>query len=178
MPPLKIFPEDLDKSSVRESRVWVKENRRDGCRCPACRQVVAERKRHLHHSMARALLLIFWYFQRNPGKNWLHVESYLKHLPVSRALRGDFAKLRFWGLIEKRPGAKDDGNPSSGYYAITAKGKKFVRNEISVPPYFWMFNGKCRGFAQDEEEVYIKDVLQKKFFNYDKLMNNEGLDTG
>ncbi len=171
--PLK-YPHDISKHSILDGRIWVKQNRRKAVKCPTCHQTAAERKRYLHHSMAKALVIIHWYFKKYPMVDWLHVEEHLKKHPnASRAVRGDFAKLVHWNLLEKKSGTKPDGNPSIGRYRITPLGKKFVREKVKVPAYVWIYNAKC--CAISTKTIGIRDVRGKKFFHYDNLMLSKGL---
>jgi len=78
----------------------------------------------------------------------------------------EMAKLRHWGLIEKHYGKSEDGN-SNGLYRITEKGRAFVRGEISVPRYCYIFNDEVNGFS--EEKTTIQAALGDKF-NYSELI--------
>lgn len=168
------YPHDISKHSILDGRDWVKKNRRHGVKCAMCFQTAAERKRHLHHSMARALMVIYHYFEDHPKKKWLHVERYLKkQADVDAAVRGDFAKPVHWHLLEKKSGTKPDGNRSTGKYRITPLGKMFALEEVEVPAFVWLYNAKCYGVSV--KTVNIRDILEKKFFDYDLLMANKGL---
>ena len=62
---------------------------------------------------------------------WLHVPSYIAEMVADHprraaAVRGDWAKLKFWGLIEEKPDVRDDGSPRVGYWRMTPLGRQFV----------------------------------------------------
>ena len=62
---------------------------------------------------------------------WLHVEMDFRD--VSIPSRGDYAKLRYWDLIEPKPGTSDRGGRTNGFWRLTNKGRAFVNGEIAVP---------------------------------------------
>ena len=162
----------LDKfRTVSQARGEVFDGYEGGIHCPVCNQFVKLYKRKLTSSMAYALILIHWYFKNNPEEKWLHVEKYLKSIEsVPHPIRGDFHKLRYWKLIEKKKGEKEDGNPDVGYYAITDKGKEFVEKKIQVPKHVYIYNSEVKGFNEDVE-IDIQNALGSKF-QYDELMLN------
>lgn len=114
--------------------------------------------------MARALIIIYWYFEREDAEEWLQVPTYLNW---TQAL-GDAAKLHWWGLIEpKRDAVRDDGSKKTGYYRITELGQQFVRGEAEVPKYIYLYNQCCLGFCGPP--TTISEALGDKF-NYAELM--------
>lgn len=88
-----------------------------------------------------------------------HVEDFFKKENISSSIRGDFPKLRFWGLIE--PGVTD------GYYRITNKGFLFVECKTKVESNVMLYNNKSYGFKG--KYVDIRECLKKKF-DYELLM--------
>lgn len=92
---------------------------------------------------------------------WTHIEDFFKKQNISSSIRGDFSKLRFWGLIEAHP-------DQDGYYRITHKGVEFVFMRAKVESNVLIFNNKCYGLKGDYKD--IKDCLKKRF-QYELLMN-------
>ena len=140
-----------------------------GTTCPCCGRYVKLYKRKLTSSMVKALILIYKYFKLNP-ESWLHVENYLKDQKISAAVRGDFPKLRYWGLLEKQIDKRDDGSGRVGYYKITQKGIDFVKGKVEVPRFAYIYNQKVEQF--DKEQTDVKKALGDKF-DYEELIGKE-----
>jgi hypothetical protein len=104
--------------------------------------------------MARALIAMT--HMPKSAEGWVDVKS----LPVRG---GDYAKLRYWGLIEPRV---VEGK-MTGYWRLTVKGTRFVADRERVPKYARVYDGKLR--ALEGEEISIRQSLGNRF-NYDKLM--------
>ena len=93
------------------------------------------------------------------------------HVPTSGAINGggDYAKLRYWDLIEKSPKNPDPKKRSSGLWKLTELGRDFAHNRttVSVACYYGHPEGGVLGF--EPEQVNIVDALGK-YFDYEKLM--------
>lgn len=139
---------------------------KDGTRCPCCERFIKLYRRPLNASMAR--YLIFMVKKSGPTNIWLHVETDFRD--VSIPSRGDYAKLRYWGLIEPKPGKSDRGGRTNGYWRLTDKGRAFVNDEIAVPAKIHLLNNKVVGWSDDT--ITIKEALGEKF-DYDELMRIE-----
>ena len=142
-------------------------------KCPVCHRVVRVYPRSLNHAMAAAMIHIYRYFERDDAKEWLHVENYLKSLPISAAIRGDYGKLRFFETLAKEPlllkgaGKREDGSSRNGFWKITNSGKAFVRGEVKVPKAVYLYNDERQ--AVSAELIDIHAALAKKF-DYNELM--------
>lgn len=134
-----------------------------GTRCPCCERFIKLYRRPLSASMARYLIV----FARKSGTDnpWLHVETDFRD--VSIPSRGDYAKLRYWGLIEPKPGASERGGRTNGYWRITAKGREFVAGTVLIPSHILLLNNRVVGFS--DNLVTIRDALGKAF-DYDELV--------
>ena len=93
------------------------------------------------------------------------------HVPSSGAINGggDYAKLRFWGLIEAMPNS-DSNKRSSGMWRLTHLGREFVfgRTTVSAICYYRHPEGGVLGF--EPEQISIVEALGKHF-SYPSLMN-------
>jgi len=114
-----------------------------------------------------------WFKQNDPNydQKWLHVENHLREVPNTPAsLRGDFPKLKHWGLIEQRPGTRPDGSNRAGYWRITKKGIDFLNSNIQVEKYATIFDGNLIRMSNDK--IWVVDCLNVKF-DYSKLMSTK-----
>ena len=120
-------------------------------------------KRKITSSMAYALFLIY----KRGDNNYFHLEDYFKTLNIPSSIRGDAPKLRFWGLIVKDNLPRADGNPNTGYYFLTGRGRRFIEENLEVPKYAEIFNNQVKGFSS--ETITFKEALKNKF-NYNELI--------
>ena len=160
---------DPKTATIKEAKQWLRERFTDGASCPCCNQFVKRYKRKLNSSMAHALILIYKYFD-NHDMNWLHVPSYLSQISSSATVRGgDWSKLRYWGMIEAESAVRSDGSERVGNYRITNLGKRFVRREVRVLKFVFLYNGDVVAGDGDDTRIYIDEALGEKF-NYNELM--------
>jgi hypothetical protein len=163
------------KTTLVEAKKWLRARFGKGATCPCCNQFVKLYRRPFNKSMAYVLLLIACYFQGDPVEEWLHVPSYISemvsdHPRRAAAVRGDWAKLKFWGLIEEKPEIRADGSPRVGYWKLTSLGRQFVKRQVKVPSHVYIYNGEPLQRAVDEL-ITIDDALGTEF-NYDEIMGN------
>jgi hypothetical protein len=168
---------DSPHASLEDAKRWLRERFNKGATCPCCQQFVKLYRRPLNKSMAYVLLLIDCYYRGDHVEEWLHVPSYIAEMAADKprraaAIRGDWAKMKLWGLIEEKPGTRDDGSPRVGYYRMTDLGRRFARREVKVPAHVYIYNGEpLRRMVS--EEISIDDALGTDF-NYDEIMKEVG----
>lgn len=162
-------------ASLEDAKKWLRARFGRGATCPCCNQFVKLYKRPFNKSMAFVLLLIARYYRRIGVKSeeWLHVPSYIAEVAVGNprraaAVRGDWAKLKFWGLIEEKPEVRDDGSPRVGYWRMTQLGRQFVDREVKVSSHVYIYNGEPLQRSVDEQ-ITIDDALGTEF-NYSEIM--------
>ena len=85
------------------SEMLSKAHSKHGAHCPCCERFIKLYRRPLSASMARYLIVLAK--KSGTGNPWLHVETDFRD--VSIPSRGDYAKLRYWGLIEPKPGVSE-----------------------------------------------------------------------
>jgi len=142
--------------------------RRQGAKCPCCGRFGKVYKRKLHSSMVAVLVLL----QRFQHLGFTHVHTLINATTspaVAAAIRGDFAKLRYWGLIEEGFENRGGKQVGSGKWRITGRGAQFVENAITVQRYVWVYNSDALGFHGEQISVY--DALGDKF-SYGELMGH------
>ncbi len=165
------YDKDPSEVSLEDAKVWLRVHSPKGAECPCCTQHVKIYKRHINSSMAFVLIML----HLKSNDEWIHVQSWIHEhslqSKVAAALRGDFAKLRYWGLIETQSGkSKRGGSPGrTGYHRITERGHAFAAGEVVVPKYACVYAKKFLGFAGGQR-VSIRDALGSAF-DYAELMS-------
>lgn len=134
-----------------------------GTVCPCCNRYAKVYKRPITDKMAYGLILM----ARLPVGTWIHLDDFMaaRHIPI--VVYSMVPLLRFWGLLERADGIKDDGNPNNGFYRVTEAGHAFVRNQGSVLKYACLYNNALLNL--EGKSITIKDALGTKF-HYDELM--------
>jgi hypothetical protein len=173
--PLQMPLDDNAKAVIADLRKEIPRMARGtGVYCPCCSQLVKLYPREITGSMAYVAILLHRYFSQPSAEPWLHVPEYLSNMStVGAAVRGgDWAKLRYWELIEEKPPEKvlskrADGSKRVGMYRMTPKGHAFCKGEIKVQKSVLLYNDKLIEFGKGE--VGIQDCLRKAF-NYEALM--------
>lgn len=130
--------------------------------CPCCGQTVAARRRAITSEMARALILLVRAWWNVGMTGWISIRT----IPVRG---GDYAKLRYWGLIERlAPDAKDSNQRDSAYWRPTLAGIAFARGDRTVDKTVYVYNNQTT-IDPEAGETNIHDALGEKFDWY-KLM--------
>lgn len=163
------------KTTLVEAKKWLRARFGQGATCPCCNQFVKLYKRKFNKSMAYVLLLMESHFMGDVVEEWLHVPSYIAEMVSDNprraaAVRGDWAKLKFWGLIEEKPDVRADGSPRVGYWKLTPLGRQFARRHVKVPSHVYIYNGEPLQRTV-EEMITIDDALGTEF-SYDEIMGN------
>jgi hypothetical protein len=164
---------DARGKTLEDAKRWLRARFSKGATCPCCHQFTKLYKRNFNKSMAYVLLLISCYFRGDPVEEWLHVPSYIAemvsdHPRRAAAVRGDWAKLKLWGLIEEKPGEREDGSPRVGYWKLTPLGKQFVNRQVKVPSHVYIYNGAPLPKVVDTL-ITIDDALGTEF-SYEEIM--------
>lgn len=158
-------------TTLKEARVWLLENSRDGAVCPCCDRPLALQKRPLYGQMALALLLIHKHTAALAAPDYVHVPSFLvsQGLPprLTASIRGDYSKLRHFGLLESKRAetgeSKRDGNPRLRLWRITEAGTRFCLNRLRVPKYVYLLNGRPVAGLATTDTVNIVEALGDQF---------------
>lgn len=164
-------------SVLDDVREWTQEAARskEGAVCPCCDQIAKVYKRSITSSMAYVLLLIERYDRSHPTDRWLQVPEYLSEVSTLGApvRGGDWAKLRYWSLIEPKDGVvRDDGSLRVGIYRLTELGRLFALNLTTVARHAYIYNGALLKLDQSKQ-ISIGEALGAGF-DYDELMQRAG----
>lgn len=124
--------------------------------CVCCGQRVQLYRRKLSDDMVRCLVGLYRItkgvsqlspedaekaFYSEGGTLWVH-----KDLFCSASGSGDYAKMRFWGLIVPRDYRAKEEN-ASGFWAITERGLDFVEKRARVPLYVYVYNNAAHSVS-------------------------------
>lgn len=123
--------------------------------CPTCGQRVQFYKRRLNASMAETLIKVYKLTRSRPERT-AHVDEFR---PENG--NGDYAKLRFWGLLEPLSRRNNEGN-ASGAWRITPYGELFVEGTAQAWSHMLVFNNQAYGYAK-AEQVSIVEALGRPF---------------
>lgn len=171
---------DIENATLEQAKAWLRARFNDGADCPCCHQHVKLYKRPLNAAMAYVLFLVYrWHTGKTagglPNPEWLHVPGHIAKEVAGNprraaAVRGDWAKLTHWGLLEAQASKRDDGSKRTGYYRITERGIAFVRGMCTVQSYIYIYNETMLD-RPIMERTSFRECLGLKF-NYDDLMQS------
>ncbi len=129
-----------------------------GARCPCCTQYAKVYRRKINSGMAHALIIMF----RHARRDWFKMPDI-----SDRWQSRDEAILAYWGLIVESLDKRDDGG-RAGWWQITDVGERFVLDQMRLPKYARIYDGRCLGLVGEPQG--IRDALGTKF-NYRDLMD-------
>ncbi len=163
--------------SVTTARAWLLAQRAKGAVCPCCDQLSKQYLREFNKSMAYVLLLVVRYYRKRPAQEWLHIPSFIAEQAAgaprrAAAVRGDWAKMVHWGLLEKKLGVRKDLSPRLGYYRLTDRGRRFALRKLMIPSHILIYNRQKLPYPAPRM-ITIDDAL-KTAFSYDELMRTRG----
>ncbi len=164
--PLRREPEAMKArpgATLLEAKQWLRERLGDGATCPCCTQLAKAYRRPLHASMAAKLLR----FYRAFGTEWGSRVEF-----TGGEAEGDFAKLRYWHLVEESKERRSDGG-RAGWWRVTERGARFCAGELRLPRYVFVYDGRAvhlpGGTTFEGELVDIHQALGKAF-RWNELM--------
>jgi len=166
---------DTEHWTVAQARQHLIQNRKEGTRCLVCQRPAKIYRRVLNGTMSYVLILLYKQ-HKLCGPQWIHVVDFLGkvYLPNeeirAKLVKGDWPKMRWWQLIIEKPGDQPDGNPCSGYWAITQAGIDFVEGKSKLAARVFEFRSQLMGW-DTTKFVNIQQALKSKF-NYAELMNS------
>jgi hypothetical protein len=147
------------------AKQWLRERLDEGAVCPCCTQLAKVYRRPLHAGMAMKLIK----FYRAYGTGWgSRVELF------KGEAEGDFAKLRYWGLVQESDDTRPDGG-RNGWWRVTGLGEKFVLGEHTVFQYVNLYDSRPvhpdegKGAMFEGRQLNIRSCLGKSF-SYNELM--------
>ena len=129
-----------------------------GAICACCGQKVKRHKRRVY-SVPAAELVRLYRLNRDDRESFHHISAFAHPIPV-------ISKMVYWGLVESRINT-DSKKRTSGYWRITDKGVSFVKGELTIPSFVYVYNNRVDEISG--EHVSIIDCLDESF-NYADVM--------
>lgn len=153
-----------DAATIGEARAYVRQGARRGTRCPCCGSVVKIRERRITPVMGQGLVLACRYLEHMTGGSgwidlgWFFKTMHRRGLIHGKESGGDYAKLRFFGLIEpKKPIVPPATRSGGGRWGITQLCRGFVHGHATVPETTYVCMNELVGAS--DARVRIADVL-------------------
>lgn len=163
---IDLFRDNDAPPSIVRARQRVLAGLDEGIDCPCCGQLCKLYRRQINAAMAHLLL---WLVAQQSSRNgqWTHASA--MPLIQGRPGGGDFAKLRWWHLIEERePNPAAGITRTSGQWRPTILGEEFARGEAHLQRYALLYDNHLAGF--EGPAVDIRQCLGERF-DYDALWN-------
>ena len=162
-----IAPKIEEDESIAFARAKVMDFLPHGMPCPVCNQYCKLYKRKLSSGMVKALIKLATVQSKF---NMVEIKIWVDASKLNLA-GGDYAKLRWWDLVEHRKLRKDEKESNlkkdSGKWRVTQDGIKFLSGEIEVPRYIFIYNNRVSMFSAERTDA--KSALGDKF-NFGELM--------
>lgn len=167
--PYKTWYDIPDSTPVGHLKIWVNTHAPEsGVICPVCKCIRKDKSPPFNKMMAKSLLAIYDWFQKNPDEQWMRVEAELIEHYDDGAYSRVYPKLEHWKLLERKQGSNeyDPTNPNSGFWRLTDLGLKFAQNPgYLISRYVTMVKrgGKYRPADWSAETISLIDALENDF---------------
>lgn len=93
------------------------------------------------------------FHKRHGSDEWAHLNDF------AGPRHGNWARLRWWGLIEPKPAAEsDDAKDVRGWWRLTGLGFAWLRGDETVPRTALIFDGSWIGWRDTKDKVGPLDV--------------------
>ncbi len=146
--------------TLTASRLYLKDHADAGAICPCCGLLVRIYRRPIASPSAAMLILAATQYR-----------DQLFHQPTLERLAGftagDWAKLRYWGLIEESQVYLGSNQPRAGWWSVTARGWDFVHRRAHVQRYAVIFDSQL--LRLEGPPTSIVDALGTRF-NYGEVV--------
>lgn len=146
-------PAGSDTLDVARAYVALRQDR--GVTCPCCDQRVQVYRRTIRSAMVRFMTDLLGIAMRTFGTPDVWVSS--SSIEGNHMRGGDYAKLAYWGLIEK------DSDPNApSMWRITSDGLAWLHGEITVARYAYVRDGIPIYFS-DDDRLSAHEAVHNKF---------------
>jgi hypothetical protein len=117
---------------------------------PATKTVLLFYSRRITRSMLYALGRLKSYHDRHPSEDFAHLHDF------RGPSHGDWARLRWWGLIEPKP--EEEKGRHRGWWRLTGLGHRWLRSDVKVPRSPAVFDGVFVGWMDAKDLIGPADV--------------------
>ena len=141
--------------TIEEAKEFLATHALDGAVCPCCSQYFKVYKRTINKTQALALVAFYKHAKVVGFDCFLHPIKDFSGSDVSfniRSISGDWAKLRYWGLIQ-------ESESKLGRWRLTSRGVMFVDGIIDVPRFVFVLNKECIKIDHSEQ-LNISEILK------------------
>ena len=152
--------------SIKEGKIYLRQEFAKGTDCPCCGQFVKLYKRKLNSGMSLFLIGLYK-LSKNNGVRCFKNQIIMRKMNLNTSSL-DYSIIKHFDLIEEEIDHETE-KKNSGYWKITQKGIEFIEQKIEVPSHVHIYNGKVLGFADTTTNI-ITSLGNK--FSYNELMNN------
>jgi len=166
----------MNNWTVGEAKQWLRNRIEEGAKCPCCTQFAKVYDRKIHFNMAKALIIFYRHASMKGLDDYHNLNDvYANEKESVSQLRGDFPKLKHWGLITEQAN-EDAKKKASGCWKLTQIGIDFIENKMKVHSHVRIYNDRVlKTFG---EYVDIRECLAEKY-DYAELVSNrfEGMES-
>jgi hypothetical protein len=149
----------FNKFSIDREQLLADAIQNGSVRCECCNRLLKVYRRQIAGRTAADAIMLY-----RLGDGFHHISEF------KSGTDGEFAKLRFWGLVNEQAKAVDDNTKrTSGFWSLTGRGKMWVNMKLAIPKCVILLDGELIGF--DEHSILITESLGTKF-DYGELMTN------
>jgi hypothetical protein len=166
---MELFQTQPPKSDpLQDARNAVRDNlTTGGVICPCCGRKARAWRLSIHAGMVKWLIELYRETLRS-GSTWIDVRTVNQ---ASEMYGGDYAKLKFWELIEPQNSETcPDEKRSIGLWRITADGIAFLKGLHHVPRHIWTFDNQVIDSPELPDLVFVNDLHP---FDWKKFMGDQ-----
>ncbi|HMA06057.1 MAG TPA: hypothetical protein VKO45_09060, partial [Methanomicrobiales archaeon] len=124
-----LFPSADPALTVVAAQDSLRECMDDGSKCPCCGRPVQWSPIPLGAGKAVTLIRMMRYHDLHKV-DWIHMLRDVNNFGLPSR---DYGSLEYWGFVEPKGVAKEDGNPDSGFWRLTQKGRAFAMGLSKCP---------------------------------------------
>jgi len=153
-----IFPAAMTSLTVVDAQEMLRDNMEDGLDCPCCGRIVRITSIPLGAGKAVTLVRMMVWHDQHKDKEWIHPIRDVNNWGLPSR---DYGSCEYWGFVEKKGERKEDGNPDSGFWKLTPRGRAFASGLLRCPYRAFVWHEKLIAFSVEGTDVL--ESLGKKF---------------
>jgi hypothetical protein len=145
-----------EMGTLQDAMTWLEEKKKERLevKCPCCTQTVMVWRRRIYGTLIQQLCRLVAYGQGGATSGVLS----------KKTGGGDHAKLRWWGLVEQ--------DPEDMTWFATAKGHEFLKGNMKIPKWIYVFNNQLQ-YRSEDELVRAGECTGK--FSLEEIRSREGV---